>query len=105
MDAVADLAVATAIRLHLSPLDQDLTVQTALLHDLGKVAIPDAILNKPGPLDEAEWAFMRQHTIIGERIIAEAPALAAVAKLVRATHERHDGTRLPRRLSPARTSP
>ena len=70
-------------------------MQTALLHDLGKVAIPDAILNKPGPLDEAEWAFMKQHTIIGERIIAEAPALAAVAKLVRATHERHDGTGYP----------
>ena len=95
MDAVADLAEATAIRLHLSPAEQDLTVQTALLHDLGKVAIPDAILNKPGALDEAEWAYMKQHTIIGERIIAEAPALAAVAKLVRSTHERHDGSGYP----------
>ena len=51
-------------------------LQAAALHDVGKVAIPDAILNKPGPLDEDEWAFMRRHTIIGERILAAAPALA-----------------------------
>ena len=47
----------------------------AELHDVGKVAIPDAILNKPGPLDDDEWAFMRRHTLIGERIVAAAPAL------------------------------
>jgi HD-GYP domain-containing protein (c-di-GMP phosphodiesterase class II) len=63
----------------------------AELHDVGKVAIPDAILNKPGPLNEDEWAFMRRHTLIGERIVAAAPALCGVAKLVRASHERWDG--------------
>ena len=51
----------------------------AELHDVGKVGIPDAILNKPSKLDAEEWAFMRRHTIIGERIIAGAPALAQVA--------------------------
>ena len=49
------------------------------LHDIGKVAIPDAILDKPGPLDDAEWEFMRRHTIIGERILQAAPALQRVA--------------------------
>ena len=63
----------------------------AELHDIGKAAIPDAILSKPGPLDEGEWAFMRRHTLIGERIVASAHALASVAKLVRSSHERWDG--------------
>ena len=63
----------------------------AELHDVGKVGIPDAILNKPGALDDDEWEFMRRHTIIGERIIAGAPALAQVSRLVRASHERWDG--------------
>ena len=54
----------------------DETLRAAELHDIGKLAIPDAILNKPGPLDPTEWEFMRQHPIIGERILAAAPALA-----------------------------
>jgi HD-GYP domain-containing protein (c-di-GMP phosphodiesterase class II) len=95
LDAVADLATAIAAHLHFSQEDCDLTVQTALLHDIGKVAIPDAILDKPSPLDAAESAFMQQHTIIGERIIVAAPSLTAVAKLVRATHEHHDGSGYP----------
>jgi HD-GYP domain-containing protein (c-di-GMP phosphodiesterase class II) len=53
--------------------------------------VPDAILDKPGPLDEEEWAFMRRHTLIGERILSEAPALVPVARLVRSSHERMDG--------------
>ena len=71
----------------------------AELHDVGKVAIPDAILNKPGPLDDEEWAFMRRHTLIGERIVAAAPALGPVAKLVRASHERWDGDGYPDRTA------
>jgi diguanylate cyclase (GGDEF)-like protein/PAS domain S-box-containing protein len=66
-------------------------LQAAALHDVGKVGIPDAILEKPAALDEAEWEFMRKHTIIGERILSSAPALAQAAKLVRSTHERWDG--------------
>jgi response regulator RpfG family c-di-GMP phosphodiesterase len=50
--------------------------QAAELHDIGKVAISDAILHKPGRLDEEEWAFVRRHTLIGQRIIGAAPALA-----------------------------
>jgi two-component system, cell cycle response regulator len=88
---VADLAVAVAGRLGLSATEVEQVRHAADLHDVGKVAIPDAILDKPGPLDEDEWTFMRRHTIIGERIVAAAPALGPVATLVRASHERWDG--------------
>jgi HD-GYP domain-containing protein (c-di-GMP phosphodiesterase class II) len=67
----------------------------AELHDVGKMAIPDAILDKPGPLDPTEWSFIRRHTIIGERIVAAAPALRQVAALVRASHEHWDGSGYP----------
>ncbi len=92
---VAELACATAIKLDVSQNDVEATEQTALLHDVGKFAIPDRILKKKGPLDDAEWAFMKQHTLIGQRIISAAPALANVARLVRSTHERYDGRGYP----------
>jgi HD-GYP domain-containing protein (c-di-GMP phosphodiesterase class II) len=59
------------------------------------VAIPDEILHKREPLTEAEWALMRKHTVIGERVLAAAPAMNQVAKIVRATHERWDGSGYP----------
>jgi len=65
--------------------------RAAALHDIGKVAIPDAILHAPRALTEDEWVYMRQHTIIGERIIGAAPELAGVASIVRSSHERFDG--------------
>ena len=71
----------------------------AELHDVGKMAIPEQILHKPGPLDDDEWAFVRRHPLIGERIVGAAPALAQAAKLVRSTHERFDGTGYPDRLA------
>ena len=67
----------------------------ALLHDVGKIGIPDAILHKPGPLDAAEWALMREHPIIGERILLPLPGLGNVAKMVRHEHERWDGSGYP----------
>jgi two-component system, cell cycle response regulator len=91
LGGVADLASATAMRLGVPQEHMEAVRQTGLLHDVGKVAIPDEILSKPGPLDESEWAFMKRHTIIGERIISAAPALTVVARLVRSTHERYDG--------------
>ncbi len=91
LGGVAELASATAIKLGVPEEEMEAVRQTGLLHDVGKVAIPDEILSKPEPLDGAEWEFMKRHTVIGERIISAAPALAAVARLVRATHERHDG--------------
>ncbi|MDX6590830.1 MAG: hypothetical protein QOJ13_26 [Gaiellales bacterium] len=95
VDGVGDLASMTATELGGSPEDVELTLQTALLRDVGKVAIPDDILNKAGSLDDAEQAFMRRHTIIGERIISAAPSLAIVARLVGATQECYDGRGYP----------
>jgi HD-GYP domain-containing protein (c-di-GMP phosphodiesterase class II) len=98
---VADTAEAVARRLGV-PEDQLTPIrQAAALHDIGKVAIPDAILAKPGPLDEEEWTFVRRHTEIGERILAAAPSLALVAKLVRHAHERWDGSGYPDGLAGA----
>jgi two-component system, cell cycle response regulator len=70
----------------------------AQLHDIGKVGIPDAILNKPTRLSDAEWELIRNHTILGERILHGAPALRRAARLVRASHERWDGSGYPDRL-------
>ena len=69
------------------------------LHDIGKTAIPESILNKPGPLDESEWEFMRRHTLIAERIITAAPVSGPHRRLVRSSHERVDGDGYPDRLS------
>jgi two-component system, cell cycle response regulator len=82
-------------RLSLLSEELDEVVRAAELHDVGKMAIPDEILHKPGPLTDEEWSFVRQHTIIGERILGAAPALLAVAKLVRASHEHWDGSGYP----------
>jgi diguanylate cyclase (GGDEF)-like protein len=77
----------------------DELLRAAALHDVGKLGIPDAVLNKPGPLDEAEWQLMRQHPAIGERILNADPELQPVARLVRASHERWDGAGYPDRLA------
>ncbi len=92
---VADLAAATATTLGLSPDDVACTRIAAQLHDIGKTAVPEGILSKPGPLDSEEWDFMRRHTLIGERIVAAAPTLARIAPIVRASHERPDGNGYP----------
>jgi two-component system, cell cycle response regulator len=88
---VAELARALAAELEMSAEQRDEVLRAAELHDTGKIAIPDTILNKPGPLEPDEWRFMREHPLIGERIIAAAPALVPVARLVRSSHERFDG--------------
>jgi diguanylate cyclase (GGDEF)-like protein len=93
--AVARLAEAIGERMGLSTEDQAQLGQAAELHDIGKLAIPEELLHKPGPLDADEWAFVRRHPLIGERIIGAAPALAGAAKLVGATHERLDGSGYP----------
>ncbi len=99
LEGVVELAESTARRLGLGDEEAEQISHAAELHDIGKVAIPDAILSKPGTLDPREWEFIRRHTLIGERIIAAAPALGAVARLVRSSHERWDGTGYPDRLA------
>jgi response regulator RpfG family c-di-GMP phosphodiesterase len=92
---VVDLSVKVARRHGLSEKEVADVEQAALLHDVGKIGIPDSILNKPGPLDEGEWEQMRQHTAIGERIVASTEGLAHLAPVVRAEHERWDGKGYP----------
>jgi two-component system, cell cycle response regulator len=96
---VADLAEAVSRRLQVPEPQLRTLRQAAELHDVGKLAIPEEILSKPGPLTEDEWEFVRRHTLIGERILTAAPALGAAGKLVRSTHERWDGTGYPDRLA------
>jgi diguanylate cyclase (GGDEF)-like protein len=91
VDGVAELAECVGARLGIEGEELVQLRHAAALHDIGKVAIPDEIIAKPGPLDDEEWAFMRRHTIIGERIIAAAPALGAAARLVRSSHEAWGG--------------
>jgi two-component system cell cycle response regulator len=91
----AELALAVGRELGMAPEALDEVARAAELHDLRKIAIPYAIVDKAGPLDETEWSFMRRHPIIGERILLAAPALRPVAGLVRASHERYDGSGYP----------
>ena len=92
---VAVLARRVAARLGCDGLTRATTALAAELHDVGKIAIPDPILRKPGPLDTVETAVMRRHPVIGEAMVRESPGLAAAAALVRASHERWDGLGYP----------
>jgi two-component system cell cycle response regulator len=97
-DHLADverLATGTAQALGLPEDQVEVIALGAELHDVGKVAIPEAILSKPGPLSDQEWTLMRAHTIAGEQILASSPALATIGPLVRSSHERWDGKGYP----------
>jgi HD-GYP domain-containing protein (c-di-GMP phosphodiesterase class II) len=94
-NAVKSLALAIGRDIGLPPGELAALSRASELHDVGKIAIPDAILTKPTPLDEEEWQFMREHTILGERIVSAAPSLAPVGRLIRASHERWDGRGYP----------
>ena len=99
LQGVAELATATGRRLGLEEAALDELARAAQLHDIGKIAIPDQIIHKAGPLDEEEWVFVRQHSVVGERILAASPALRAIGPIVRSTHERWDGSGYPDGLS------
>jgi HD-GYP domain-containing protein (c-di-GMP phosphodiesterase class II) len=75
-----------------------LVVRTARVHDVGKLAIPPWVLDKPGPLTETERALMEAHSVTGQKILERKPALISLGPLVRATHERWDGNGYPDRL-------
>jgi len=98
---VVRLAVAVGRRLGLDDDEVQQVRQVALLHDIGKVGIPDSILQKDGPLSIQEWKLMREHPAIGARILAGTRTLAHLAPAVHAEHERFDGTGYPNGLSGA----
>jgi len=95
VNAVKSLALAVGEELELPPGELTALGRASELHDIGKIAIPDAILTKPGPLNDEEWEFMHQHTILGERIVSAAPSLVSVGSLIRSSHERWDGAGYP----------
>jgi putative nucleotidyltransferase with HDIG domain len=89
---VVELTVTVADRLGVDEDTRRAAEFGALLHDVGKVAIPNEIINKPGPLDDAEWAVMKTHTVEGQRMLERVGGLLArVGVVVRASHERYDG--------------
>jgi putative nucleotidyltransferase with HDIG domain len=93
---VVALSVETARELGLGDRDQRLVEFGALLHDVGKLRVPNAIINKPGPLDDDEWAIMRRHTIDGEAMLAPVGGMMhEVGRIVRGSHEDWDGTGYP----------
>ena len=93
--AVSRLAVAIARKLGLAAEELRRVELGALLHDVGKLAVPDRILTKPGPLDELEWATMRRHAASGERLLVHIVDLPDVVAVVRSHHERWDGRGYP----------
>jgi diguanylate cyclase (GGDEF)-like protein/PAS domain S-box-containing protein len=99
LDEVTTLCEAVAYRLAIPDVERAPLLQAASLHDVGKAAIPDEVLLKQGPLDDQEWAFMRRHTVIGERILSAAPALTRASRLVRSSHERFDGKGYPDKIA------
>jgi HD-GYP domain-containing protein (c-di-GMP phosphodiesterase class II) len=93
--AVVEFAIGVARKLGLSEAAAGDVQHVALLHDIGKLSIPDAILLKPGKLTPEEWDVMRGHPIASERLILDVPGLAHLAPAIRAEHERWDGTGYP----------
>ena len=96
---VVDLAARVARALGLYEEEVGRVRTAALLHDIGKVGIPDAILHKDGPLDDTEWRVMREHPAIGERVLRAVPGMGCVARIVRHEHERFDGGGYPDGIS------
>ena len=89
---VVELSVKVADELGVGEDVRRETEMGALLHDIGKIAVPDEIINKPGPLDDDEWAIMKTHTVEGERMLQQVGGLlSSVGVVVRASHERWDG--------------
>jgi diguanylate cyclase (GGDEF)-like protein/putative nucleotidyltransferase with HDIG domain len=94
-ESVVEMAVAVARSLGLTPSQVEDVRAAALLHDIGKVGIPDAILNKPGPLTPEERTVMAEHPVIGERILHSIGGFQPVADIVRHEHESFDGSGYP----------
>jgi HD-GYP domain-containing protein (c-di-GMP phosphodiesterase class II) len=93
---VVELVVSVADELAVHPDVRRDAEFAALLHDVGKIRVPKEIINKPGPLDDAEWAIMKEHTIRGEEMLAQVGGLLAmVGTIVRASHEHYDGRGYP----------
>jgi putative nucleotidyltransferase with HDIG domain len=94
-ERVSDVAVALAGRLGYAGVELDAIEIGALLHDIGKIGIPERILHKPGPLDDEEWKVMKEHPVISEYILSEVDLHPIVLQIARSSHERMDGAGYP----------
>jgi HD-GYP domain-containing protein (c-di-GMP phosphodiesterase class II) len=94
-ERVSDVAVALAARLGYSGPELDAIEIGALLHDIGKIGIPERILHKPGPLDDEEWKVMKEHPVISEYILSDVDLHPIVLQVARSSHERMDGKGYP----------
>lgn len=103
-ERLALLAARLGSRLQFSPAEQDAVTYGALLHDVGKIGVPDNVLTKVGPLTEEEWVLIRRHPEIGARICAPLESFAAFGPIIRHHHERWDGTGYPDGLRGEATS-
>jgi putative nucleotidyltransferase with HDIG domain len=99
---VVSLSLAVADRLRLDPASRRRVEFGALLHDIGKIAVPAEIINKPGPLDDEEWAVMKLHTVEGQQMLDRiGGVLGEVGRVVRSSHEHYDGSGYPDGLAGA----
>ncbi len=105
LDRVAEYCVRMGIKLGLEESDIKILRDSARLHDLGKIGIPDEVLNKKGPLNTQEWAMMKKHPEIGESIVKPIRSLRPLCDLIRHHHEKLDGTGYPDRLKGDEISP
>jgi putative nucleotidyltransferase with HDIG domain len=94
-ERVAALSRRVASALGLAPSLVDVVGQAGLLHDIGKIGVPEAILQKPGPLSSEEWQVMRAHPVIGAQIVAPFEFFEGAARAIRHHHERWDGSGYP----------
>ena len=95
----AQYARALSEQLRLPPAEIEAIREAALLHDLGKIGIPDSILQKPSSLTEKEWQSMRQHPVLSHQALAQVGGFSSVLPLVRHHHEHFDGSGYPDGLS------
>lgn len=95
---MGDLATRVSQAMNLSEKEVETIYWAAVLHDIGKIGVPDEILNKPGPLTDEEWTAMKEHPLTGAQIVAPVKYLAPVAPIIRAHHEKHDGSGYPNGL-------
>jgi putative nucleotidyltransferase with HDIG domain len=99
---VVALSLAVADRIRLDPAARRRVEFGALLHDIGKIAVPGEIINKPGPLDDDEWAVMKLHTVEGQQMLDRiGGVLGEVGRVVRSSHEHYDGSGYPDGLAGA----